>query len=64
MMSTVFEVPCPDCGRQMSVEADGVTCSNCRRAYHLWMGHLFRAGEPWPPEQAVGPASTVPSAPS
>ena len=22
-MSTVFQVPCPDCGQQMLVEADG-----------------------------------------
>jgi hypothetical protein len=64
-MSTVFEVPCPDCGRQMSVEVEGdLTCSSCRRAYHLRMGHLFPAGEPWPSAQAAEAPSAVTSAPS
>jgi endogenous inhibitor of DNA gyrase (YacG/DUF329 family) len=42
-MSTVFEVPCPECGHQMRVAANGedVECPACRRAYHARMGHLF-----------------------
>lgn len=56
VMSTVFEVPCPDCGRAMSVESDGdVTCSSCQLAYHLRMGHLFPAGARAPSRQAAGP---------
>jgi hypothetical protein len=32
-MSTVFQVPCPDCGQQMLVEADGgLECATLARA--------------------------------
>ena len=52
-MSTVFEVPCPDCGRAMSVDADGVLhCSSCRLAYQLRMGHLFSVAEEGPSRRA------------
>jgi tRNA(Ile2) C34 agmatinyltransferase TiaS len=45
-MSTVFEVPCPDCGQQMSVAAGGeLQCPTCERTYHARMGHLFPVSE-------------------
>ena len=45
-MSTVFEVPCPECGEQMSVAAAGeLQCQSCQRTYHVRMGHLFPVGE-------------------
>ena len=62
-MSTVFEVPCPGCGRTMSVEADGdLQCSSCQVAYHLRMGHLFPAGERTPSTRAAETASPATSA--
>jgi tRNA(Ile2) C34 agmatinyltransferase TiaS len=46
-MSTVFEVPCPECGQQMSVSAGGeLQCPKCERTYRARMGHLFPVGEP------------------
>ena len=64
-MSTVFEVPCPDCGQHMPVEADGrLQCTNCRRVYHARMGHLFPVGERAPapfPAQASSPTTPTPS---
>ena len=46
-MSSVFEVPCPECGRQMSVVGGGeLQCATCERTYHARMGHLFPVGEP------------------
>ena len=45
-MSTVFEVPCPECGRQMSVVGEGeLKCPTCERTYHARMGHLFPVGD-------------------
>jgi tRNA(Ile2) C34 agmatinyltransferase TiaS len=45
-MSSVFEVPCPECGRQMSVAAGGeLQCPKCERRFHARMGHLFPVGE-------------------
>ena len=47
VMSTVFEVPCPECGRRMAVAAeDELQCPTCERTYHARMGHLFPVGEP------------------
>jgi hypothetical protein len=63
-MSTVFDVPCPGCGRPMSVEADELQCSGCQQAYHLRMGHLFPAAERAPSDrapEAAGPATPAPS---
>jgi hypothetical protein len=41
-MSTVFDVPCPGCGQQMTVMADGdVKCAACDRQYHRRMGLLL-----------------------
>jgi tRNA(Ile2) C34 agmatinyltransferase TiaS len=46
-MSTVFEVPCPECGGQMSVAGEGeLRCPPCERTYHARMGHLFPVGKP------------------
>ena len=45
-MSTVFEVPCPECGQHMSVGGGGeLECPACERTYHARMGHLFLVGE-------------------
>jgi hypothetical protein len=58
-MSTVFEVPCPDCGRQMSVADEcELRCATCDRTYHVRMGHLFPVGEP--PDTQVVIAETPP----
>ena len=52
-MSTVFEVPCPECGRHMSVAAGGeLQCATCERTYHARMGHLFPVGEPQAPRSS------------
>lgn len=57
-MSRVFGVPCPDCGQQMLVDADGgLECANCQRMYHARMGHLFPVGER-PPSQPLAQASS------
>jgi hypothetical protein len=46
-MSTLFDVPCPDCGQQLMAAADGhLECRCCRQTYQLRMGHLFPSGEP------------------
>jgi tRNA(Ile2) C34 agmatinyltransferase TiaS len=46
-MSTIFDVPCPDCGRSMVVEATGnMQCRTCHRVYRARMGHLFAVAEP------------------
>jgi hypothetical protein len=46
-MSTIFDVPCPDCSRSMVVDATGnMQCRTCQRVYRARMGHLFAVGEP------------------
>lgn len=46
-MSTVFDVPCPECGQLLQLTAVGhMQCSPCRRTYRARMGHLFLVGEP------------------
>jgi uncharacterized Zn finger protein (UPF0148 family) len=46
-MSTIFDVPCPDCGRAMVVEATGnMQCQTCQRGYRARMGHLFAVAKP------------------
>ena len=60
-MSRVFDVPCPDCGQQMLVEADGgLDCANCQETYHARMGLLFPVGERRPsrPLTQAGSATT------
>ena len=48
-MSTMFEVPCPGCGRPMRVGADGdAECVPCDQRYHAGMGHLFAQVEQRP----------------
>jgi hypothetical protein len=55
-MSTLFEVPCPECARPMSVDAQGdLRCSTCEQSYHARMGLLFPVGEP--PDAPVIPES-------
>jgi hypothetical protein len=45
-MSTIFESPCPGCGRALSVaDGDQLTCSSCQRSYRSRMGHLFPVAE-------------------
>jgi hypothetical protein len=63
-MSTMFEVPCPACGRTMSIDAEGVLqCLSCRLAYALRMGHLFPVAEGAPsrPAEAVDPTTSASS---
>jgi hypothetical protein len=61
-MSTVFEVPCPDCGRAMSVDAEVVLhCWSCRLAYQLRMGHLFPVAEAAPTLPAAASRPTTSS---
>jgi len=46
-MNTVFDVPCPECARQMSVGGGGEwQCPTCERTYTARMGHLFLVGKP------------------
>ena len=41
-MSTVFECPCPGCGRRMHVRRDGdVECTSCDTRYRARMGYLL-----------------------
>jgi uncharacterized Zn finger protein (UPF0148 family) len=56
-MSTIFDVPCPDCGRPMVVESTGnMQCQTCRHDYRARMGHLFAVAEP--PRTRPGGTST------
>jgi hypothetical protein len=57
-MSTLFEVPCPHCGRLMCLSANGedVECATCGLAYRARMGHLFPVGDRPPlPDHAAPP---------
>jgi hypothetical protein len=41
-MSTVFECPCPGCGRRMEVHRNGdVECTACDARYRARMGYLL-----------------------
>ena len=41
-MSTVFDVPCPECGHQMTIADNGdLRCPPCAQTYRARMGHLF-----------------------
>ena len=56
-MSTIFQVPCPDCGRPMVVEATGnLACQTCQHGYRARMGHLFALEEPAPTGPSGPPA--------
>ena len=60
-MSTVFGVPCPKCGGQMTVEAGGdLDCPTCHETYHVRMGHLFPVGHPRP-SRATAPIGPAPA---
>ena len=62
-MSTIFEVPCPECGRTMTVSGGGgLECPTCQRTYRSRMGHLFLSGER--PSSAVAAPATLPSVPA
>jgi hypothetical protein len=64
-MSTVFDVPCPDCGRQMAIGSDGdLQCPPCEKAYRLRMGHLFPIAESAPSQRPEGAADAATAAPS
>ena len=62
-MSTVFGVPCPECGQQLSVARTGeLQCVACERLYRARMGHLFLLGEPpGRPIDHPAPATPAPS---
>ena len=48
-MSALFDVPCPDCGQQLSLASDSrLRCAGCGHTYQLRMGHLFPSGEDEP----------------
>jgi hypothetical protein len=62
-MSTVFDVPCPECGQPMPVTGRGeLECPTCGRTYTARLGHLFLVGEPiGPPGRGSSrPAATAP----
>ena len=41
-MSTIFDVPCPKCGRTLAIaDGGGLECPPCCRTYQYRMGHLF-----------------------
>jgi hypothetical protein len=59
-MSTLFDVPCPDCGRRLTVAADGhLQCEGCRQTYQLRMGHLFPSGSQRPSRRAAESAGAT-----
>ena len=60
-MSTLFEVPCPSCGRHMCLAVNGedVECSTCARTYHARMGHLFPVGDRPPLPDHTQPSGTA-----
>ena len=62
-MSAVFGVPCPGCGQEMWVTADGdVECAACDQQYHARMGVLFMTDQhPAPHPPASRPPSAQPS---
>jgi len=40
-MSTMFSVPCPECGDWLTTEGTGdVRCPRCGRSYHVSLGVL------------------------
>ena len=46
-MSTLFAVPCPECGGWLTTEVTGdLRCPGCVRAYHVSLGVLVPIGEP------------------
>jgi hypothetical protein len=46
-MSTLFAVPCPECGGWLTTEVTGdLRCPGCVRAYHMSLGVLVPIGEP------------------
>jgi hypothetical protein len=60
-MSTLFDVPCPNCGQQLRAAGDGqLLCRGCRQTYQLRMGHLFPSGEQRPARRAAEAAGATP----
>jgi hypothetical protein len=54
-MSTVFGVPCPDCGHLLSVVGEReLECPTCERSYQTRLGHLFPVGDVVPPDRPPG----------
>ena len=48
-MSTVFGVPCPECGQQLAAAGGAdLQCPACRQTYQARMGHLFPVGDAHP----------------
>lgn len=46
-MSTLFSVPCPECGGWLTTEVTGdLRCPSCVRAYHVSLGVLVPIEEP------------------
>jgi tRNA(Ile2) C34 agmatinyltransferase TiaS len=62
-VSTIFEVPCPECGRSMSASGgDWLECPTCQRTYQSRMGHLFLSGER--PTSTITASATRPPVPA
>jgi tRNA(Ile2) C34 agmatinyltransferase TiaS len=62
-MSTLFEVPCPQCGGQMHAAGDGewVECPTCALAYHARMGHLFPIADHLSLDEGTSPGQFHPT---
>ena len=59
-MSALFEVPCPDCGRQLRAAAEGhLQCRTCQQTYQLRMGHLFPVADQQPSRRSAGAATAT-----
>ena len=59
-MSTLFDVPCPECGQPLRAAADGhLQCRGCLQSYQLRMGHLFPSGQTRPSRRSAEAAGAT-----
>jgi hypothetical protein len=58
-VSTVFDYPCPGCGRRMAVHHDGhVECAACDQRYQARMGYLLPLPRPRHESSSTSPAAS------
>jgi uncharacterized Zn finger protein (UPF0148 family) len=59
-MSTLFSVPCPECGGWLTTDVTGdLRCPDCVRAYHVSLGVMVptpERGTAGPPVAQQGPS--------